>query len=101
MSHEGQHIAARRLLVAALVLGASVILIGVVCWFLWHAVAPASRTATLPDTPRLQTDARSDLAAFRKDQRNIDRYEWVDPEHRFARVPVDRAMAIAAKDAKP
>jgi len=50
---------------------------------------------TLPPGPRLQVDARKDLAAYLKDQQQaLDTYGWVDQKAGVVRVPIDRAMDL-------
>ena len=57
---------------------------------------------TLPPGPRLQVDARKDLAAYLKDeQQELDTYGWVDQKAGVVRVPIERAMDLLLEKGLP
>lgn len=57
---------------------------------------------TLPPGPRLQVDARKDLAGYLKDQQQtLDSYGWVDQKAGVVRVPIDRAMDLLLEKGLP
>ena len=57
---------------------------------------------TLPPAPRLQVDARKDLAAYLKqEQQTLDTYGWVDQKAGVVRVPIDRAMDLLLEKGLP
>ena len=67
-------------------------------YLLWRPLpGTAIRPAAVPPRPRLQDDPRRDLIAAQQAQRQrLQAYGWDDPQHRFAHVPVERAMAVMA-----
>lgn len=95
MSHEPQHFDTRRVAFAGAVLGAGLVVVLVVCFFLWRGwSSPAPQIVHRPPEPRLQDDPARDRAAFDRRQRNLDHWGWVDREHGIARIPVARAMEL-------
>ncbi len=66
--------------------------------------AAAAHSAARPGTPppiaaaaKLQPEPVTDAAAYRTEQqRLLDGYAWVDRERGIVRIPIERAMAIAA-----
>ncbi|HET6432788.1 hypothetical protein [Dyella sp.] len=99
--YEPDHVDGRRLaqLGAIFVLALAAIL--TVVWMLW---APPRRETgepgSVPPPPRLAPDLRIDLLAMREaQQERLQRYGWSDPAHRYAQVPIRRAMAIMANAA--
>ena len=51
-----------------------------------------------PPPPRLEVVGGADLARVRaRAAAKLDGYGWTDAGHRYARIPLDRAMAITAQ----
>lgn len=66
------------------------------------ADAPFAAHRPPPPPPRLQTSPTTDLQAFRqRESERLSRWQWVDKEKRFARIPVDRAMDWIAANGRP
>ena len=56
----------------------------------------------LPPEPRLQPDEYSDLGRLRTEEDDIlDNYRWVDQKSGVVRIPVARAIELAAKNGLP
>ena len=52
-------------------------------------------TRVVPPAPNLQSDPVGDLARLRESEdRLLNNYAWIDPEHTRGRIPIDRAMAL-------
>ena len=99
--HEPSVIATRRVLATGGVLALVVIGIVIVLHFaLRNAAMPyhaqvAVRPAPIPPPPRLQPSPENDLAQFRANKRALlSYYAWTDAAHRYARIPIARAMQI-------
>ncbi|MEE2658155.1 MAG: hypothetical protein VX733_06595 [Candidatus Latescibacterota bacterium] len=61
-----------------------------------------STTRQLPAEPRLQVDPpvqKGDLKAH--EDHLLSTYDWVDPNAKIARIPIDRAIAIIAAKGSP
>lgn len=59
-----------------------------------HAQVEARRDA-IPPAPRLQAHPQVDLAALRAQKRQLlTHYAWTDATHRYARIPIERAMQL-------
>jgi hypothetical protein len=102
MSHEPQHLASRKLIVAGATLMTCTALVLVICLFLdRHWIVPDAQLAHYPAAPRLQPAPSRDLETFRTEQGNTQVWGWVDRDHRVARIPVSRAMQLMAKEKKP
>jgi hypothetical protein len=60
------------------------------------------RTMPAPETfaaPRLEVDERAQLRRILAAQRQrLDQYRWTDESHKYAQIPIDRAMAIIARE---
>jgi len=101
--HESSAIATRRILAVGAVLGIAVCVVVVaVSLSLRHVFAPARSAALsgapLPPPPRLQANPATDLAATRARERALlQSWQWTDPGHRFARIPIERAMELYAR----
>ncbi len=55
-----------------------------------------------PPPPQLQTSPATDLQEFRqREMKRLSRWQWVDKEKRFARIPIDRAMDWIATHGRP
>jgi hypothetical protein len=65
-------------------------------------VAPSLAERRLPPAPRLQSDPAAALAAHRRslDER-LGSYGWIDRSAGIARIPVERAMDLVARDGLP
>lgn len=99
--HEPDAINYRTIVIGAGVLAAAVIAIAVgLHLILTRAVIPnhaeiAARPAQIPPKPRLQAHPQMDLAEFRAEkQALLSGYAWTDPQHDYARIPIQRAMQI-------
>jgi hypothetical protein len=99
--HEPDAINYRTILIGAGLLAVVVIVIAVgLHLILTRAVIPnhaaiAARPAQIPPKPRLQAHPQTDLAKFRaKKQALLSGYTWTDPQHDYARIPIQRAMQI-------
>lgn len=50
----------------------------------------------------LDADQGEQLTKYRKDQQTLlDGYDWLDEEHKTARIPIDRAMEILSERGLP
>jgi len=71
------------------------------------AAAPLSPPAVAPREvapvePRLQVSPAKDLAALRAEEdRILHSIQWIDRQAGIARIPIDQAMALLVKRAKP
>lgn len=99
--HEPSGIAVFRVLSVGAILALAVIVVVVVIraalgdWITPQHALVVARTATIPPTPRLQPHPDDDLAAQRaQKQALLSSSEWIDPAHDFARIPIERAMAL-------
>jgi len=99
--HEPDAIHYRTILICVGMLAAVVIGVAVGLHFiLTRAVLPnhaeiAAQPARIPPTPRLQAHPQTDLAKFRaKKDALLSQYAWPDPQHDYARIPIQRAMQI-------
>jgi hypothetical protein len=102
--HEPDAINYRMILVIAGIFAVVVIAIAVALHLiLSHAVIPnhaeiAARPAQVPPNPRLQAHPQTDLARFRaKKEALLSGYAWTDTRHDYARIPIQRAMQIYAR----
>lgn len=102
--HEPSAIAVPRILAVGAILAVTVILVVIVIHgVLRHWITPehsqvVARTAPIPPAPRLQPHPREDLAALRAQKRaQLSTWSWTDQTHEFARIPVDRAMTLYAR----
>lgn len=102
--HEPAMIAVAPILKIAGSLFISVALIAAVLYLLLrfavmpHQAQVAARQGTLPPPPRLQVHASDDLRELRlQKQALLEDYQWLDPAHTAARVPIERAMQIYAR----
>jgi hypothetical protein len=106
--HESSAIATERVLVAGLITAAAVIFAVVtVCLVLWLRFEPTRAAghgslAAIPPPPRLQAHPRTDLALLRAEkQAALEAWGWTDGTRQFARIPIERAMAIYATEHRP
>ena len=102
--HESSAIAvgqvARLGVIGAIVVVTCVILLktGVDLWVAPQHAERMARAALIPPAPRLQPHPRADLEELRREEhRLLSSWAWSDSGHRFARVPIARAMAIYAE----
>jgi hypothetical protein len=107
VGHEPPGVATRRVVGVVLVLGTAVAIALVALWLaLTYWVMPnhaqlKTRPAVLPPAPRLQPHPDNDLAALREEKRALlHGYLWTDDAHRFARIPIGRAMEIYVGEQK-
>ncbi|UGB38180.1 hypothetical protein [Frateuria soli] len=98
-SHESYAVAAGVLHWAAAILALSLLAI-VLLVYVWARpllTAGGQPARPIPPQPRLQPDPSADIAAERALQRSrLEGYQWVDPAHTVARIPITRAMALVA-----
>lgn len=100
--HEPPGIDAR--LVLSVGAGVAVVLLLVVgamygLWRIWLTPDHARMSAAqVPPLPRLQATPQEDLAAMNaRTAQRLTHYAWLDRRHEFARIPIDRAMALLAQ----
>jgi hypothetical protein len=63
------------------------------------AVLPEARRAPEQPEPALQSDPEADMAAMHAEEKDLlGSYAWVDEAAGIARVPIERAMEIVARD---
>ncbi|HEY6484466.1 MAG TPA: hypothetical protein VIY54_13160 [Steroidobacteraceae bacterium] len=101
VGHESSAVAVPRILGVGAVLAVTVIVVVVVIHgVLRHWVTPehslvVARTAAIPPPPRLQPHPDEELAGLRAQKRaKLSSWAWMDESHGFARIPIDRAMAL-------
>jgi len=102
--HEPDAINYRTIVIGAGVLAIAIIAIAVALHLiLTRAVIPnhaeiVARPAQVPPQPRLQAHPQTDLAQFRAEQQALlSGYAWTDAQHDYARIPIQRAMQIYAR----
>ena len=62
----------------------------------------AAAESAQPPEPRLLTKEPEDLADVRKEEDQVlDSYGWVDRERGVVRIPIERALALVAKEGLP
>jgi hypothetical protein len=105
--HESPGVATRKVIGVVLTLGTAVAIALVLLWLaLTHWVMPEhaqlkTQPAVLPPAPRLQPHPDNDLTSLREEKRALlQRYVWTDKSHRFARIPIQRAMQMYAREQK-
>jgi hypothetical protein len=102
--HESSAVAVRRVLIIGAILAAVVVLTAIAIhvalprWVMPHHQQVVARRAAIPPPPRLQARPAADIAALRA-QKNalLSSWQWTDPAHAFARIPIERAMALYAQ----
>ncbi|HEX5352873.1 MAG TPA: hypothetical protein VFW60_02220 [Rhodanobacteraceae bacterium] len=106
--HEPDGIAFRSVLTCAGVIALIVIAIAAGMHFVLNgAVMPnhaamLTRPARIPPRPRLEAHPQLDLAQFRaRKQALLSGYQWLGPGHHHARIPIQRAMQIYARQHTP
>ena len=71
-----------------------------VLWLHVHSRTLSLPPQVLPPQPRLQANPPMDrVAQYRLQAEQLDSYGWTDPSHRFAHIPIERAMALLAQQA--
>lgn len=106
--HEPPGVATRRVVGVVLTLGSLVGVALIAIWFvLRYLVLPEyvqlqTRPGVLPPEPRLQpSHAHRDLEKLRAEKAALlSGYAWTGPAHRFARIPIERAMEIYVAEQK-
>ena len=90
------------------------VIVTVSCFMLWfvfdqfstresaRSARPSSliqqQGATQPPAPRLQANPPAELKQVREDEDAVlNTYGWVDPQHGVVRIPISRAMDLAAQ----
>ncbi len=64
--------------------------------------SPLARAEEPVPRPRLQESPTRDMEAFReREQRQLDAIEWIDEPRGIARIPIDQAMELTAKNGLP
>jgi protein SCO1 len=106
--HESPGIAVRTILevgaIFALAVVAAIVLldVGVSRFVIPQHAEVAARRGTVPPAPRLQREPAQDIAALRAQKEALlSTWSWTDATHQFARIPIERAMEIAAKRDPP
>lgn len=60
---------------------------------------PRAEERQPPPLPHLQIHEVADMDRLRSEQRSLlERLEWIDPQARQVRIPIERAIAIVAKE---
>jgi hypothetical protein len=105
--HEPPGVATHRVVGVVLGIGVLIAVARVAIWFsLTYLVMPdhaqlKTQPAVLPPAPRLQPHPDHDLTVLREEKRALlERYAWTDTSHRFARIPIERAMQIYVHEQK-
>ena len=100
---EPSGIAIRRILTIGAVLAVGVIITVIsVRLVLEQRLEPArarnARTGLIPPPPRLQAHPPTDLAALRSQKNTLlESWGWTDNTRQFARIPIEQAMAVYAR----
>ncbi|HET7662730.1 MAG TPA: hypothetical protein VFK31_03745 [Rhodanobacteraceae bacterium] len=99
--HESASVRTGTVLKVAAVLFGTLVVVLVVLYFtvmsglLGNHAQVVRRTSVVPPPPRLQPHPDADLAQLRKEKREkLSGYAWVGPAHRFAHIPIKRAMQL-------
>ncbi|MGA9420819.1 MAG: hypothetical protein WBW61_00540 [Rhodanobacteraceae bacterium] len=99
--HESPAINTGRVLTIGAILGCVVVGAVIALHFILdYGVMPqraaiVARSGRIPPLPRLQPHPARDLAALRvQKQTLLSSYAWIDATHRYARIPIGRAMAL-------
>ncbi|HZP67937.1 MAG TPA: hypothetical protein VFB32_16660 [Rudaea sp.] len=95
--HENAFVDARRVCEFAALLAAILAGVLVSMYWLWRGALAPPPDAALRASPSLPVQQLADLRA--RQQAQLEGYAWLDSEHRYARIPVERAMAIEAERA--
>jgi hypothetical protein len=86
------------ILAVAVILAVTAIGIVLTHWIAPNHAQIVARRAAIPPSPRLQPDPHADLQGLRaQKQALLSGWAWVDSTHEFARIPIDRAMALYAQ----
>ncbi len=57
--------------------------------------SPLAEPNPLPPEPRLQVRPGNDLDEYRERSiRQLEKYQWIDPDARVVRIPIDRAIDL-------
>lgn len=106
--HEPSAIAVPRVLSVGAILALTVIVTVVVIrivlvqWITPQHTKVVARSAAIPPTPRLQPHPDRDLDALRaQKQALLSNWAWTDPRHDFARISIERAMALYVRQHAP
>ncbi|HET8553343.1 MAG TPA: hypothetical protein VFL78_00795 [Rhodanobacteraceae bacterium] len=99
--HESASVRTGTILKVAATLFGTVVVVLVILYFaamhglLGHHAQVVRRVDTVPPPPRLQAHPDVDIAELRREKHEaLSSYAWVGPAHRFARIPIKRAMQL-------
>ncbi len=102
--HAPSGVEVRRIVGLAVILAVVVVVIVVfirqvmVHWVMPEHAAMVTRPAPIPPTPRLEPKPGIDLEALRAQKHALlSQWQWTDSSHTYARIPIDRAMALYAQ----
>jgi len=101
--HEPSGVAERRVVRIAAILIVLLVGAGFALHFTLRSIAPqhaliVARPGTVPPPPRLEVRPATDRAAFDVQKHALlSGWHWLDADRAFARIPIDRAMAIYAQ----
>ena len=105
--HAPSGIDVRRIVGLGAIVAAAVVLIiagirsAMVHWITAEHAALVARSGSIPPVPRLQPNPGGDLEAFRAEKHALlSEWKWTDSSHRFARIPIERAMSLYAQGAR-
>jgi hypothetical protein len=66
------------------------------------ALSPLERTEVVPPEPRLEVHPARTLAEIRRREEGLlETFAWIDREAGIARIPIEEAMAVLAKQGWP
>jgi hypothetical protein len=101
--HEPPAIAERRVIRVGVILALLLVSAALAIHVALRRVAPqhaqvVARPATVPPAPRLDVHPSADLAVLEaRKNALLSTWNWADPGHNFARIPIERAIAIYAQ----
>jgi len=101
--HEPPSIADRLIIRIGVVLTVLIVAVALAIHAVLLRVAPhharvVARPAAIPPAPRLEVHPHTDLAAFNAAKvSQLEGWSWTDASHAFARIPIERAMVIYAR----
>lgn len=105
--HAASGIDVRRIVGLGAIVAVAVVLIiagirsAMVHWITAEHAALVARPGSIPPVPRLQPNPVGDLEAFRTEKHALlSEWKWTDSSHRFARIPIERAMSLYVQGAR-
>ncbi|MBX2992621.1 MAG: hypothetical protein KF749_15820 [Bacteroidetes bacterium] len=114
--HETSDVDVKSVAISGILLSAGLVIAGILfSWWMYtvfqsHTAVPDAPATTfavpdpakLPSEPRLQADPKEMLAPFILSQDSIlASYGWVNKDSGIARIPIERAMALAVERGFP